>query len=62
MDEFGKECKLGILSRFGVSQKQKRKAWFIKVVSALNEYEESLKKRFIKVVIKDFSEAVSVKI
>ena len=29
---------------------------------AHKEYEESLKKRFIKVVIKDFSEAVSVKI
>ena len=42
--------------------KAEKKAWFIKVVSALNEYEESLKKRFIKVVIKDFSEAVSVKI
>ena len=62
LDGFVKKCRIEMLSRLEVSRSQKRKAWFIKVASALIDYEESMKKSFIKVVMKDFSGVVSVKI
>ena len=64
-DELGnliKECIDTMQNNFGVSRVTKRRAWWKRVLVCLRDYENSIKTRFIPVLIQDFGGSVSVKI